>query len=252
MREYLKNLIVDQEIELLKTLNIKNSRNVLVKNGHICELEYSGDNIKSNLSIFPELEVFRISKSSNFSDVLEWLGRHPKLRVFEATKMNLKEIPSKLFLLKNIEELNLGENQLTSLPPEMGKLKQLKVLKVNGNALKKLPLELGTLVNLIHLNVSKNKLNSIPKCIEKFKNLEYLDVSFNKIISIPEFLEDLPKLKTLHINNNGIFSFPSIYRKLTKQTELYFQAFERTPLPDWFFEWLEASSVNKIIFKIPN
>jgi Leucine-rich repeat (LRR) protein len=44
--------------------------------------------------------------------------------------MGLTEVPRELFLMTEVKELRLGNNELRSLPSEIGRLTKLKILIV--------------------------------------------------------------------------------------------------------------------------
>ena len=70
--------------------------------------------------------------------------------------------------LNDIQELDLGSNQITSIPESI-----------------------GGLTNLQKLGLGSNQLSSIPASIERLTNLQYLDIDDNP-------LTDLSPLQRLH------------------------------------------------------
>ena len=58
--------------------------------------------------------------------------------------------------LKQLKELYLYSNNLTSIPKELGELKQLEYLYLNDNNLTSIPKELGELEQLEWLDLSNN------------------------------------------------------------------------------------------------
>ena len=49
--------------------------------------------------------------------------------------LGLRQLPPEIGRLKNLQTLELYDNQLTTLPPEIERLPKLKILWVNGNPL---------------------------------------------------------------------------------------------------------------------
>jgi len=55
------------------------------------------------------------------------------LKALDWSHRKLTNLPSGLFLLRNLRELDLTENQLTTLPAEMGELSNLEELHLSYN-----------------------------------------------------------------------------------------------------------------------
>ena len=51
----------------------------------------------------------------------------------------LTTLPDEIGELKNLEQLNVDQNNLTSLSPAVGKLIKLKSISFNGNRIKSIP-----------------------------------------------------------------------------------------------------------------
>lgn len=75
---------------------------------------------------------------------------------------NLKTIPSELWRLVNLQELNLGCNQLEILPKEIGLLTNLQELFLHSNQLVDIPSQIGHLQQLQVLDLTDNRLESLP------------------------------------------------------------------------------------------
>ncbi|MCO5587820.1 hypothetical protein L7F22_041773 [Adiantum nelumboides] len=144
----------------------------------------------------------------------------------DLSKNQLKNLPSSIGDLENLEVLDLQSNQLSSLPDAIGLLGNLKVLIVSGNMLMALPERLEDcrkLVDLIagfnqlaHLSprfghdlsslenlcLHSNKLSFLPPSVSKLKRLKVLDLHFNSIKSLPSSLGNLLSLEKLNLSNN--------------------------------------------------
>jgi Leucine-rich repeat (LRR) protein len=76
--------------------------------------------------------------------------------------LGLKELPSELFELTNLQILYLYNNQLKILPAAIGNLSNLQKLYLSGNELRSLPPEIGKLTKLCYLSISSNQLRHLP------------------------------------------------------------------------------------------
>jgi len=65
----------------------------------------------------------------------------------DLSKLNLKEIPKKLFESTNLIELSLHNNQITQLPKEIAQLTSLTKLYLYNNQITQTPKEIGNLIN---------------------------------------------------------------------------------------------------------
>ena len=92
------------------------------------------------------------------------------------TELNLNGNKLKLYQRdcnwKNLEVLNLNDNEISSLPKEIGDLTNLKDLYLGRNKLKMLPKEIGNLKNLEILHLGNNDFKVLPKELGNLKNLE--------------------------------------------------------------------------------
>lgn len=79
----------------------------------------------------------------------------------------IKEIPSSIGCLSNLQKLNLGYNQLTTVPESIGKLFNLKILDLSENQIATVPKFIRKLSKLENLRLDGNQLNSSEK--EKIK-----------------------------------------------------------------------------------
>lgn len=93
---------------------------------------------------------------------------------------NLKSVPKYVFDMKNLESLNLSNNQLTgALPGEIRFLQNLKILDASNNQMTGVPAEVGQLTKLEVLNLANNQLTGLPYELGNLKNLKTLNLSGN-------------------------------------------------------------------------
>lgn len=123
-----------------------------------------------------------------------WFKQHygkiyKNITILDLSKRNLNHVPTLVFKIPRLKELNLEYNHLTKIPKEIKSLKKLEDLNVQKNNLQSLPKEVGDLVNLKYLLVGENYLETIPFDFSKFKNFQIFDAAGNPDLTLqPEIL----------------------------------------------------------------
>lgn len=142
----------------------------------------------------------------------------------------LKTIPSEIWDLTHLTELDISANYIKKLSKSVANLTLLKKLRLNHNQLSILPKELWTLTRITSLFLNNNNLKTIPKDIRNLTRLKVLDLSSNQIMEVPakEGVLQVTSLVELRLRNNFITSLPSA---LTDMTQLQVLWLEGNPLP---------------------
>ena len=153
---------------------------------------------------------------------------HSWIRVVSLKSNSLERVPIELFLLKNVNLIDLSENRLVSLPK--GKVsgtdlrvwvelcgwecRALKELRLSHNKLTQLPTSVWVLSELERLIVTDNVLKTLlPDPDNNFstlrlsKKLANIDFSSNHLSKIEAFVAELP-LKTAYFNHNRLTYIP--------------------------------------------
>ncbi|MGB0385856.1 MAG: COR domain-containing protein [Ardenticatenaceae bacterium] len=131
----------------------------------------------------------------------------------------LREVPSEIGTLSNLEVLNLADNQLTVLPPEIGGSTKLEVLDLADNRLTELPSEIGGLTKLEVLNLANNQLTLLPPEIGDLTELRHLYLGRNQLTKVPSQVSQL-SLRSLVLSGNKLTTFPVEILTLTRLTSL--------------------------------
>ncbi len=132
----------------------------------------------------------------------------------------IEELPPEIGLLKDVEELDLSDNKLTSLPPEITQLSKLRILNIEYNELTDLPAELGQLTALEELYLGHNELSELPASLSQLKHLRKLYLPSNLVSVLPSKLDTLIHLEDLDISDNGIVELPADFGKLRRLIQL--------------------------------
>ncbi|XP_062853002.1 volume-regulated anion channel subunit LRRC8E [Trichomycterus rosablanca] len=151
------------------------------------------------------------------------------LSILELISCDLERLPSAIFSLTNLQQLDLKENRLTTVeeilslqhcrrlsilrlwhnrlcnvPENINKLRSLETLDMSWNKIQTLPLRLCYCTKLRHLDLSHNQITSLPPEIGILQSLWHLSVAYNYLEALPEELFSCKRLRTLELGNNRI------------------------------------------------
>lgn len=143
--------------------------------------------------------------------------------------LKIRKISRFIKLLTTTKSINLYENHLRSLPNEIGELKQLEELDLGDNRFKKWPSVISKqLTNLEELVLAENRLRELPEDIGNLRHLKILDLSNNALKKLPEGIGNLTQLHTLNLSENKLTTLPEGIGNLKSLTSLNL---DYNPLP---------------------
>ena len=143
----------------------------------------------------------------------------------------LEQLPEEIGQLNSLEEMYLGQNQITAIPDEIGQLTNLVNFDLSMNKLESLPAAIGQMANLRALGLGGNLLKILPAQIGDLSNLNVLDLKGNQLETIPLDFASLTKLRLLNISSNNLDLLPSVIVQLTSLTDLNLGSNKLTSLP---------------------
>lgn len=164
-----------------------------------------------NLSECNSLKELRLD-SNGIKEIPTNIELLTQLQVFSAKDNFLTSYPDSLYNLPNLKELDLSINQIQEISKGISKLTQLKILKFNSNwknnlVTKNLFDEISGLVNLETLELwSCQSIKEIPETISNLKKLKKLDLDNNLLQTLPKSMRSMHQLKTLRVTTNQISS----------------------------------------------
>jgi len=83
---------------------------------------------------------------------------------YDVSNRGLAELPDEIRAMRELRELYIYDNQLTTLPAWIGELGELRVLDANRNRFASLPDAIGALRNLYYLYISdQQRLGALPE-----------------------------------------------------------------------------------------
>jgi hypothetical protein len=127
----------------------------------------------------------------------------------------MKQLPSAIGKLPELQSLSLSGNELSALPEELTSLLKLRQLNIASNAFTKLPDPLGGIPSLQLLDASHNQIDSLPAFIGKLASLMILDAHANRISFLPSQIQSLASLKSLSLMSNRLEQLPAEIAGLT-------------------------------------
>lgn len=179
------------------------------------------------VDVAPQLQRLCVCNDGAKLRAFSSLKKLTNLVSLELAGCDLERIPSAVFSLSHLQELDLRENKLTTveeilslqhcrrlvtlrlwhnkityLPDHISKLHSLETLDVSWNKLRKLPSRLFYCTKLRHLDVSHNQLTALPPEVGILHSLRFFSAAFNSLETLPEELFACKKLRTLALGNN--------------------------------------------------
>lgn len=240
-------------LDSLKTLRVYNHRSSkplkFKKNTHITKLLYRENpyapfptNLHKVQSVedldlvrndFDDLKKLRLDKMDHINE-LNLSRNHIKIEALASDTVRalknlilsfnaLQSVPEEIGYFKNLEELQLGENDITSdaLDPALGSLKKLKIISFYKNELDSLPHFLFALTALEELDIYYNEVEILPEQVGNLTELKKLYLANNRFYQIPEAIGDLSHLQELYLHHNRISFLPSSICQLENITDFH-------------------------------
>eukprot|EP00064_Thunnus_orientalis_P014437 superscaffoldBa00002501_g14481 len=221
--------------------------------------------LRSNLTKIPpsvadvasQLQRLCIHNEGSKLQAFSSLKKLTNLVSLELVGCGLERIPSAVFSLNNLQELDLKDNKLTTveeilslqhcrrlvtlrlwhnkityIPDHISKLHTLETLDISWNKLRKLPSRLFYCTKLRHLDVSHNQLTTLPPEVGILQSLQFFSVAFNSLETLPEELFSCKRLKTLALGNNCLSYLSSRVANLAQLVRLEIKGNRLESLPE--------------------
>ena len=171
-----------------------------------------------------------------------FLALLPNLKSLILKHCRLNEFPPELLKIKNLQFLQLDNNNICSFPDWFGQLSTLTRLDISNNPLQRIFFE-GDNSALKYLRLENCELTSIPETIGELTQLRTLVLKKNKLKELPYAINKLAQLDQLNVSKNPLETFPKMLSGLKKLR--YFQFDERW-VNEFPYSTLQLSSLSKL------
>ncbi|XP_061839805.1 volume-regulated anion channel subunit LRRC8C [Nerophis lumbriciformis] len=246
----LEELHLNGPLATLDSLRNLTALRVLTMNSNLTKIPASIYDVALNL------QHLSIYNEGNKLQAFSSLKKLTNLVSLELVGCELERIPSAVFSLSNLQELDLKENKLTTveeilslqhchrlvtlrlwhnkityIPDHISKLNTLETLDISWNKLKRIPSRLFYCTKLRHLDVSHNQITSIPAEVGILQGLQFFSAAFNSIEMLPEELYSCKRLNTLALGNNSLLFLSSKIANLLQLVRLEIKGNRLDALP---------------------
>lgn len=161
----------------------------------------------------------KLGKYENLRRALKEKEKVKYLRLYKYPN-SYRTIPSDVFKLYNLEELEMYSNEIEEIPEGIGQLKKLKILDLQYNEIRIIPDEISKLSNLEELVLMNNYIDSINPKICDCDNLKVFYIGGKSLKSIPKCLTEMDKLEKLVVQSDSINNFMDDFKAFSKLKEL--------------------------------
>ncbi|KAI8521445.1 hypothetical protein Bbelb_011990 [Branchiostoma belcheri] len=156
----------------------------------------------------------------------------PKVIRADLRSRGFKAVPEEVVQLRDVEVLDLSNNDLALLPQQLRFLTRLKELRLASNKLHVLPSVVLTFERLVGLHLYQNELSSLPERFGLLTTIRVLDLRGNRFATFPSAILSLTQLKELNISQNKIAVVPDNIEKLWQLTDLLMDHNQLSFLPE--------------------
>lgn len=155
-----------------------------------------------------------------------------KIKRINLSGLDLKIIPNQIYRFKNLEELDLQNNEISAVHLQMHRLPKLFKIDISSNQLNEKNIFIEKNKSLRILNLQKNAIGDVPLSVRHCKKLESLWLGGNVLALGSKSFHGLRHLQDLNLYNNALTELPSSLKKLRrlKIIDLYYNEFNEMPL----------------------
>jgi hypothetical protein len=159
---------------------------------------------------FDHIKLVSLKNMQLDNTVGSFLGSFKQVESLELDNNQLSELPTLITDLAKLERLCLPDNQIqlteTSLK-NLADLRTLHTLNLNGNPLGATP-DVKQMLDLRYLSLRNTRLTELPVGLSRLPNLDRVDLRNNAIKKLPAWLFEMPKrfTETLNLRHNELLT----------------------------------------------
>jgi Leucine-rich repeat (LRR) protein len=170
----------------------------------------------NDLMIFKNLIGLEISAKIDLDTFPGVLRDLQKLQWISIINNDIKAVTSDISAFKDIESLDLSNNQISELPDLQNVSSSITYIRLENNNLKEIPEGIDKLENLIRLTFANNQISTIPNDIVDLKLLDSFSIANNQINQLPDSIGRLSNsLKFFSVYGNSFK--PEYWQWIKKQ-----------------------------------
>ncbi|XP_019626681.1 PREDICTED: uncharacterized protein LOC109471766 [Branchiostoma belcheri] len=152
----------------------------------------------------------------------------------DLSNKSLKEIPQAVFLIEELEILDVSDNPVGSIPVNIASLANLKEMRVAGCPITEVSGTIKECKYLSKVDFSRNPLMAtvtLPATMMRLRYLEYVSLCSCSLSSLPDNLTLLPTVETIDLSKNALSTLPADMSGLKRLKVLILtdNAFESIP-----------------------
>lgn len=159
------------------------------------------------------LRILNLSSNNLSLDAFSIICELDNLRELRMAKNGMSgAVPAGLAGMRELQVLDLSDNQFDELSPSISELRNLQKLLAGGNRFTSISLAHISSENMIEIDVSRNMLDGAfaGNELQRFGKLQTLDVSANSLQVLCSSLLELPSLQVLITRNNRFARLPDL------------------------------------------
>ncbi|RME15085.1 MAG: leucine-rich repeat domain-containing protein [Bacteroidetes bacterium] len=169
------------------------------------------------------LDSLSLASAKEYNNLDSALKQPDKVYKLVLRKQKLKSFPQEIFLLKNLQYLDISKNNIKKIPDNIHQLKYLQYFSCSKCKLSKIPESIGQLEHLYYLNLNQNDIDSLPESIGNLKKLRILDLWDNNLSYFPYSMNHLENLKIMDVRSILLNEQQQNYiQSLLPNTKIYF------------------------------
>ncbi|KZC06348.1 PREDICTED: insulin-like growth factor-binding protein complex acid labile subunit [Dufourea novaeangliae] len=243
----------DNSIGNVKTASLMNIVELTVSGNKIEELCASGCSGSSlALKNMPRLKSLNVSRNRISEIAEDTFVDNKDLELLDLSVNKIAKLPSKLFnaLLKNLLELRISHNSLTSIP-NLCSLQHLRRLDLRGNLISAIFREnfCRHMTHLKTLILADNHITNVDaNAFALLHSLHTLDLSSNRMTEIPAgLITNASSTKVILMRNNSIETLDTLRNEKSHLEELHLQ---ENPLLHLKVSWWHAEKLPHLVLHL--